>query len=79
MQTFEIHLLYHYGTLSIYALIYGPFIHPSGYPSNYKPLWNIIRLAKRCQWPRAAQYPPLISLAPSTKGLEHRVLSPGSM
>lgn len=40
--------------------------HPPSYPSSHYRAMSF-RLAERCQWPRAAQYPPLISPAPGTK------------
>ncbi len=82
----ELHLPhYHYGTLflSIYLCTGVWSIHPPIRQSiqlqTIMEHYHLVCLAKGCQWPRAAQYPPLISLAPTTKDLEHQVLSPGSM
>ncbi|CAJ1077264.1 Hypothetical predicted protein, partial [Xyrichtys novacula] len=63
-----------------------PSTHPS-YQSTHLSFqvhtiiehYHSVCLAALCQRPCAAQHPPLISLDPSTKDLEHRVLSPESM
>lgn len=48
----------------IHAVVYGGIHSPTHSSIQVQTImehYHVVRLAERCQWPRSAQYPPLIS------------------
>lgn len=82
-HTFLILALYFH--LSKRALVYGFILSPTHQITQpsvqiqaIMEHYHLVGLAKRCQWPCAAQYPPLISLLPLLKtwNTKSRLLGP---